>query len=704
MGDSADALTRREAALKKLMHRILHIARASALAAAVVLAGCGGDSTTSPERSRPEPFVLGNYVDMTREAGLSLVDRDDSTLVFAVSGGAPELTAGDLIVGSEDGGYIGRIVSARRAGSRLIVATSPAFVTDAVISGGADTSITLRFDSGELAEGAPGGSPLRLVEAAPGATVSPGGISLDGVVLHEGPALGGDLSAVIQRGRIEYEPALDLGLRFSPKTVSGARAVLSGRYSLEFEALVEAAAPCYALKGITIAALERDVVMRIGGFPVAARITLRYHASIYLRGGFAGTCAIRAAAAGDLGFGASRSGAEWTGEAVDAVVFGVPDVELPDHTETRVSIEVWPAFEIAFYRTPCMTSSQHVAVSYFEWDGGAPVLEWQKKGTIYGYFSFAAGSLDRRDVARYFPLPARNATLDEGPYKTGEYILVAQWGRAGTGDGEFGYPKGVAVDGDGFVYVVDNVNDRVQRFTSAGVFVSAWGGTGAGTGRFNGPEKIAIDAGGVVYVTDAGNRRVQRFTRDGIFISTWGGEGTGEGEFLHPFGVAAGDGLVWVSDNLAHRVQRFTADGSFLSAWGSQGSGDGEFDGPSGCAYRAGGGRVVVCDCRNDRVGRFLPAGGLDGWFGAGGAGDGEFHCPSDAAVDGAGSIYVCDLGNDRVQIFSPSGVFVAKLGSTGSGEGEFDHPEGIAVDAQGNLYVADGRNHRIQKFAPRFR
>ena len=690
--------------MRERMHHIVRTARAAAFVPALILAGCGGDSTTAPERDRAAPFVLTNYVDMTREPGLVLVDRGDSTLVFAVSGAAPALPAGDLIVGADDGGFIGRIVSARQVGSRVIVATSPAYVTDAVVSGGADTSITLRFDSGAMAEGAPGGSPLRLVEAAPGATASPGGISLDGVVLHEGPALGGNLSAVIQRGRIEYEPTLDLGVRFGPKTVSGARAVLTGRYSLEFEALVDAAAPCYALKGITIAALRRDVVMRIGGFPVAARITLRYYASIYLRGGFTGTCVFRAEAEGDLAFGATRRGAEWTGEAVDGIVFGVPDVELPDHTETRISIEVWPAFEVEFYRAPCMIASQHVAFSYLEWDSGAPVLEWQKKGSIYGYFSFTSGSLDRKDIARYFPLPVRNTTIDEGPYKTGEYILVAQWGSAGTGNGEFGYPKGVAIDGDGLVYVVDNVNDRVQRFTSAGVFVSAWGETGDGAGQFNAPEKIVIDASGIVYVTDAGNRRVQRFTRDGVFISTWGGEGTGEGEFLNPFGVAAGDGLVWVSDNLAHRVQRFTADGAFLSMWGSQGRGDGEFDGPAGCVYRAGVGRVVVCDCRNDRVGRFLPAGALDGWFGAGGTGDGEFHCPSDAAVDGAGSIYVCDLGNDRVQIFSPSGAFVAKLGSFGSGEGEFDHPEGIAVDAQGNIYVADGRNHRVQKFAPRFR
>ena len=34
----------------------------------------------------------------------------------------------------------------------------------------------------------------------------------------------------------------------------------------------------------------------------------------------------------------------------------------------------------------------------------------------------------------------------------------------GSDDGEFYYPRDVAVDADGNVYVTDSLNDRVQKF------------------------------------------------------------------------------------------------------------------------------------------------------------------------------------------------------------------------------------------------
>lgn len=43
-----------------------------------------------------------------------------------------------------------------------------------------------------------------------------------------------------------------------------------------------------------------------------------------------------------------------------------------------------------------------------------------------------------------------------------------EWGSLGTGDGQFSYPAGAAVDGSGNVYVADRGNDRVQKFDSSG--------------------------------------------------------------------------------------------------------------------------------------------------------------------------------------------------------------------------------------------
>jgi tripartite motif-containing protein 71 len=42
--------------------------------------------------------------------------------------------------------------------------------------------------------------------------------------------------------------------------------------------------------------------------------------------------------------------------------------------------------------------------------------------------------------------------------------LLTTWGSEGSGDGQFGEPGGIAVDGAGNVYVADTGNNRVQKF------------------------------------------------------------------------------------------------------------------------------------------------------------------------------------------------------------------------------------------------
>ena len=65
---------------------------------------------------------------------------------------------------------------------------------------------------------------------------------------------------------------------------------------------------------------------------------------------------------------------------------------------------------------------------------------------------------------------------------------------------------------DGSVYVLDTSNNRIQQFTSTGVFVTEWGGFGTGDGEFNGPNGVAVASDGSVYVADTWNNRIQKFS------------------------------------------------------------------------------------------------------------------------------------------------------------------------------------------------
>ena len=86
----------------------------------------------------------------------------------------------------------------------------------------------------------------------------------------------------------------------------------------------------------------------------------------------------------------------------------------------------------------------------------------------------------------------------------------------------FEFPKGIAVDASGYLYIADDGNCRVQKFDTNGNFISEWGRKGSDKAEFKFPKGIAVDASGFVYVTDDENHRVQKFDTNGNFISEWG--------------------------------------------------------------------------------------------------------------------------------------------------------------------------------------
>ena len=86
----------------------------------------------------------------------------------------------------------------------------------------------------------------------------------------------------------------------------------------------------------------------------------------------------------------------------------------------------------------------------------------------------------------------------------------------------FKFPKGIAVDASGYVYVADDANHRIQKSDNNGNFRKEWGVEGSDKAEFKFPKGIAVDASGYLYIADDGNCRVQKFDTNGNFISEWG--------------------------------------------------------------------------------------------------------------------------------------------------------------------------------------
>lgn len=90
-------------------------------------------------------------------------------------------------------------------------------------------------------------------------------------------------------------------------------------------------------------------------------------------------------------------------------------------------------------------------------------------------------------------------------------VLRRQFGQSGLYVGNLVRPKGVAVDNEGHVYVVESYHDHLLVFGSRGEFLLPIGGTGHATGRFYLPAGVWTDSRNRVFVADMFNGRVVVF-------------------------------------------------------------------------------------------------------------------------------------------------------------------------------------------------
>ena len=146
-------------------------------------------------------------------------------------------------------------------------------------------------------------------------------------------------------------------------------------------------------------------------------------------------------------------------------------------------------------------------------------------------------------------------------------------------------PVGIAIDTENrLVYVADTQLDQVLVFDADTLKkVRAIGTTGknhelTSAGNFAGPTGVALDGDGNLYVTDTMNNRVEIFDGEGKFISQFGQHCDSWGCFAHPKGIAIdSDGHIWVADPMLDLLQIFNKDGQLLAFVGGHGNLPGQF-------------------------------------------------------------------------------------------------------------------------------
>jgi tripartite motif-containing protein 71 len=271
------------------------------------------------------------------------------------------------------------------------------------------------------------------------------------------------------------------------------------------------------------------------------------------------------------------------------------------------------------------------------------------------------------------------------------HVLTGQgttWQVVATADGEV---SGLALDGHGHMYAVQDTKNQIVEFSLQGAVVRRWGTQGSAPGQLNQPVRVVLDGQGDVYVTDSLNNRIQKFSPTGDPLAQWGGSGSAAGDFNFPIGIAIdGQGNVYVGDVRHYRVVKISPDGTRLTSWGSHGTQPGHFDGyPSSIALDANGNVFVSEAYGSDLIHEFSPSGVFIARWGGSGSDPGKFSEPRGLAFDREGDVYVGDTSNNRVQKLTPTGQFIAQW--LGPSSAPFPEPSSITMDQQGYLYVSDG-------------
>ncbi len=325
-------------------------------------------------------------------------------------------------------------------------------------------------------------------------------------------------------------------------------------------------------------------------------------------------------------------------------------------------------------------------------------------------------------------------------------------------------PTSFFVDSASNIYIADQNNNRLRMvwqaasnatytqnyiYTIAGTGTASYNGDGiaATSAQLSAVAGVCVDNSGNVYIADQNNNRIRRFTLGGN-ISTIAGGGAGDSGAPTAAVVSSPAGIfldalnnTYIADTNNHRIRMIwnaASNGTYTlgNIYTIAGNGIAGFSGDTALATSAqlrnprgvcvdSSGNIYIADYGNHCIRRFTLGGNISTIAGTGGlsgflgdnalATSARLNGPTSFFVDSA-KIYIADQNNNRLRMVwqaASNGIYTQNYIYTiaGNGTSTFAGDGGLAttaqlsvagvcVDSSSNIFVADQSNSRIRKFA----
>ena len=156
-------------------------------------------------------------------------------------------------------------------------------------------------------------------------------------------------------------------------------------------------------------------------------------------------------------------------------------------------------------------------------------------------------------------------------------VYINHFGGLGNAPGFFNYPTNVQVDREGFIYVADEKNTRIQKFSAGGEFLLSFGDHEREDQRLGPIFSLSIDRSNQIWVADPTHNRIQIYSSQGKQIRSLENRENSANDLAEPVSVhCLENGDYLIGDKSSYLLKRFDADGKLIRGLKKDGLGFGE--------------------------------------------------------------------------------------------------------------------------------